>query len=152
MLTQAVTIATWPEINTNDPDQVRERILQYLNFCIQTDMKPDMSGMALALKCDRATLWKWEHGVESNKPQEVRNAIKRGREINEMLLVQMMNNSRINPIPAIFLLKNNHNYRDQQDVVVTPNNPLENANVEQIRKKYIEELPEASDIDANEDK
>lgn len=142
MLSQAVTIMNWPKIDTNDPDQVEQRIAQYLDYCIQYDIKPDMSGMGLALGTNRTTLWRWENGVESNKPQAVRNSIKRGREITEYLLVQMMNNGKINPIPAIFLLKNNYAYRDQTDIVVTPNNPLDTADPETARKKYLDAIPE----------
>lgn len=142
MLSQAVTISNWPEIDSNDAQQVIQRIRQYHQYCIDNDIKPDMSGMALSLGVSRSTLWKWEHGVESDKPQAVRNAIKKGREINENILVTMMQNGRINPIPALFLLKNNHGYKDQQDIIITPNNPLDQGNPEEIRKKYLDALPE----------
>ena len=137
MLSQAVAIAHWPEIDTNDPDQIIERINQYHQFCIDNDIKPDMSGMALAIGVSRKTLWAWENGHESNKPQSVRNAIKKGREINENMLVMMMQNGRINPIPALFLLKNNHEYKDQQDIVITPNNPYEQKTDEELAQKYL---------------
>lgn len=142
MLTRAITISHWPEIDTNNPEQVAARIDQYHQFCIQSDMKPSVVGMAMALGCDRSTLWKWENGVDSNKPQQIRNIIKKGREINELMMVQMMQNGKINPVTGIFLLKNNHGYKDQQDVVITPNNPLDNADPNQTRQKYLNALPE----------
>ena len=142
MIKQAMTISHWPPIDTDDPDQVAERIDQYHLFCFEQDMKPDMPGMALALGVDRATVWKWENGVESNKPQSVRNVIKRARSINEVLMSTMMTEGKINPVVGIFLLKNSHGYKDQQDVVITPNNPLESEDPEQTRKRYIEALPE----------
>lgn len=145
MLRHAVTMMRWPEVDTNDAEQVENRIAQYLDYCMQNDIKPDLSGMALSLGTNRTTLWRWENGVESNKPQAVRNAIKKGREINEYLLVQMMNNGRINPIPAIFLLKNNHQYKDQTDVIVSPGSPLDNLSNDEARKRYTEALPESTD-------
>ena len=141
MLSQAVTISHWPAINTDDADQVMERIDLYHRFCVDNDIKPDMVGMALAIGVDRTTLWRWEQG-ESNKPKAVCNAIKKGREINELMMVQMMQNGKINPVTGIFLLKNNHGYKDQQDVIITPNNPLETADPTQTRQKYIQALPE----------
>ena len=141
MLSQAVTIANWPEIDTDDADQVIGRIREYHQYCIDNDIKPDMSGMALAIGVSRPTLWKWENGVESNKPQSVRNAIKKGREINENILVTMMQNGRINPIPALFLLKNNHSYVDQQEVVVTPNTPFQDMDARDAQKKIIDAIP-----------
>lgn len=148
MIRQAMTISHWPEIDTNDADQVAERIDRYHQFCYEQDMKPDMPGMALALGVTTKTVWAWENGVDSgvrgaaNKPQAVRNVLKMARQINEMLMNQMMLNGKINPVTGIFLLKNSHGYKDQQDVVITPNNPLESEDPEQTRKKYIEALPE----------
>ena len=142
MIKQAMTISHWPEIDTDDPEQVAERIDQYHVFCMENDMKPDMPGMALSLGINRTTLWKWENGVESNKPLAVRNVLKRARSINELLMSSMMTEGKINPVVGIFLLKNSHGYKDQQDVVITPNNPLESEDPEQTRKKYIEALPE----------
>ena len=63
MLSQAVTISHWPAINTDDADQVMERIDLYHRFCVDNDIKPDMVGMALAIGVDRTTLWRWEQGV-----------------------------------------------------------------------------------------
>ena len=100
-----------------------------------------MSGMALAIGVSRKTLWAWENGIESNKPQSVRNAIKKGREINENILVTMMQNGRINPIPALFLLKNNHSYVDQQEVVVTPNTPFQDMDAMDAQKKIMDAIP-----------
>lgn len=142
MLSKAVAISHWQQIDTDDPDQVADRIDQYHCFCMQHDMKPSVVGLAMAIGVDRSTLWKWENGVESNKPQAVRNLIKKAREINEIIMDQMMQNGKINPVTGIFLLKNNHGYKDQQDVVITPNNPLDQGNPDEIRKKYIEALPE----------
>ncbi len=137
MLGQAMVISHWPAIDTNDAEQVAARIDQYHQFCFDNDIKPDMPGMALALGVSRTTIWKWENGVESDKPQAVRNTLKKGREINEYLMSQMMQNGKINPVTGIFLLKNNHGYKDQQDVVITPNNPYEQKSEEELATKYL---------------
>lgn len=144
MLRQAMTISHWPQIDTNDAEQVMGRIDQYHLFCIQNDIKPEMSSLALALGVNRSTLWKWENGIESNKPQAVRNAIKKGREINEILMVQLMQNGKINPVTGIFLLKNNHDFKDQQDVIITPNNPLA-GDVSEAKNRYVQALPEQTE-------
>lgn len=141
MMSNTMTVANWPDIDTDDPDQVINRIAQYQQFCIDNDVKPDLSGMALALGVTRKTLWCWENGVDSNKPQSVRNALKKGRAINENILVTMMQNGKINPIPALFLLKNNHDYRDQQDLVITPNTPFQNGEQRDV-DNVVQALPE----------
>ena len=57
------------------------------------------------------------------------------------LLTQTMADGKINPVAAIFLLKNNHAYKDQTDVVVTPNNPYQAASDEELKGKYLEDIP-----------
>lgn len=141
MIKNTMDISHWPDINTNDPQQVTERIDQYHLFCIQRDIKPDMSGLAMALGVTTKTVWAWENGVDSNKPQSVRNAIKKGRQMNEILLAQMMMNGKINPVTGIFLMKNNHGYKDQQDVVLTPNNPFPQGDANNIQQ-IVEALPD----------
>lgn len=145
MLSNILTISKWPPIDTNDPDQISARIDQYHQFCIDNDIKPDLAGVALAIGVTRKTLWCWENGVDSNKPQSIRNLVKKAREINEIMLVEMMQRGKINPIPAIFLLKNNHGYKDQQEVVVTPNTPLHMLDAEHARENIIEALPEETE-------
>ena len=142
MLGQALTMSKWTPIDTNDAQQVIARIDQYHEFCFEHDIKPDMSGLALAIGVSRKTLWAWENGIESNKPQEVRNALKKGREINEYLMAQLMQNGRINPVTGIFLLKNNFSYADEQQIVITPNNPMNNGDPAQARSRYVQALPE----------
>lgn len=142
MIKQAMTISHWPECDTNNAEQVAERIDLYHSFCFENDIKPDMSGMALAFGVSRKTLWAWENGVDSNKPQAVRNVLKKGRQINEILLSQMMLNGKINPVTGIFLLKNSHEFRDQTDVVLTPNTPLQNMDADTARHRILDALPE----------
>ena len=141
MLTQAMTISHWPPIDTDNPEQIQNRIDQYHTFCIQNDIKPDMPGLALSLGVTRKTLWAWENGVDSHKSVAVRNVIKKGRQINELLLTQMMANGKINPVAGIFFLKNSHEYRDQQDVVITPNTPYPTGEVSDV-DKVVQALPE----------
>lgn len=141
MIKQAMTISHWPPINSDDADQVSERIDQYHTFCYENDIKPDMSGLALAFGVSRKTVWAWENGVDSNKPQAVRNVLKKGRQINEILLSQMMLNGKINPVTGIFLLKNSHEFRDQQDVVITPNTPYPEGDIKNV-DEVVQALPD----------
>ena len=52
-----------------------------------------------------------------------------------------MADGKINPVAAIFLLKNNHAYKDQTDVVVTPNAPYQAASDDELKGKYLEDIP-----------
>ena len=65
--------------------------------------------------------------------------------MSETIMTQMMQNGKLNPVTAIFLLKNNHGFTDQQEVIITPNTPAESRDPGEIRNQYIQALPEETD-------
>ena len=53
-----------------------------------------------------------------------------------------MQNGQVNPVSGIFLGKNHFGYRDQQEHILTPNNPLGNdVDSESIARKY-DDIPD----------
>lgn len=147
MISDAMNISDFGPVDINDADAVERRIKLYFTYCMEHDMKPSVESMALAFNTNRMQLWRWQNGVECNIPESSRYAIKKGYSILNQLLTQTMMDGRINPVSAIFLLKNNMNYKDQTDVVVTPNNPLQNLDEEAARKRIIDALPEPDETE-----
>lgn len=137
MIKQAIDLSSFGEVDTNNPEQVEQRITDYFRYCVQNDIRPSAEGMALALNTNRSTLWRWREGSESNKPEGVRNAIKKGYSILNYLLTQLMQDGHINPVSGIFLLKNNYQYFDKSEVVITPNNPYDQKTDEELAQKYL---------------
>ena len=132
------TMRLWnlPKIDPQNTEQVAQRVDEYFKICAEEDMKPSVEGLAFALGIEREYLWKLRTG-QQGKNTEVGNILKRACEYLNMALVEYMQNGKINPIPALFLLKNNHGYTDKQEVVVTPNNPLgDGAERSQLEDKY----------------
>ena len=75
------------------------------------------------------------------KGREVSDTIKKGYLILNQLMEDYMQNGQINPVAGIFLMKNNFGYRDQQEMVLTPNTPLgEQKNTEELRQKYLDSV------------
>ena len=142
MIRNGMGLMNMPKVDVQNPEAVKQRINEYLEYCIDRDMKPSVESMALAFGINRSTLWKWKEGVESNLPDESRNALKNGYNLMNQLLAQNMADGKINPVAAIFLLKNNHSYKDQTDVVVTPNNPYGTDNPNEVKDKYLEDVGE----------
>lgn len=145
MITDALNLSSFGPIDINDSAAVEKRIESFLRYCIDHDMKPSVESMALALNTNRTQVWRWANGVECNITEASRNAIKKGYSIMNQLLTQTMMDGRINPVSAIFLLKNNMGYKDQTDVVVTPNNPLQDLDANQARQRLLESVPEEDD-------
>ena len=126
-----------PPIDISDPKQVENRINEYFDFCEENDRKPNMIGMANWLGISRETVNQWKRGdVRSSTHTDV---IRKAVDILEEIWVDYMQNGKINPASGIFLAKNMFQYKDVQDVVITPQNGEQEMSAEDIAKRYIED-------------
>lgn len=133
-------IFNWPDVDMKDPEQVLARINQYFELCWNDDVKPSVAGMALAFGVDRRSLWYWVNDMNCKyiAPESL-VLIKKAYHLLTVQMENYMQNGKINPVAGIFLMKNNMAYKDQQDVVITPNNPLgAETPAKEIEDKYAE--------------
>lgn len=135
-----------PDIDLKDPEQVQNRIDEYFALCANADMKPAVSGLALALNgMSRQTLWAiandrptGSYGYKTALPTLVADCIKKAYKIMEFTWENNFQSGKLNPVAAIFLGKNNYNYRDQQEHILTPNQKQDaDYNAEDIRSRYL---------------
>lgn len=140
-LMHSIKLAKMPKVNVADEKEVEDRIFEYFDVCIQDDMKPSVSGMALALGIDRTYLWKIRAGEKGKNPETV-NVIKKAMALLENQMNDYMQNGKINPASGIFLMKNHFGYRDEQKVTVEAQSPLgDTQSPEQLEKRYLESVP-----------
>lgn len=143
----SMQISNMEPIDLKKPQQVRQRVNEFFQLCAENDMKPAVSGLAMALGVDRRRLWEFKVGSvrESGMyaiPSESVEIIQQAYRNMELLWEQLMLNGKINPVSGIFMGKNNFGYQDKQEYVLTPNNPLgAPRDVEAIEQKY-DELPD----------
>ena len=107
-------------------------------------MKPNVVALALVLGTNRQRLWEinTDNERQLSIPVESKKHIKQAYVILEMLNNDYMQNGKINPVSAIFLAKNHFGYRDQQEHILTPNNPLgSDVDSATIAKKY-DDIPD----------
>lgn len=142
ILKHSIEIAyRWPSIDTTDNQEVQERIIKYFEYCFNNDMKPGVEGMALALGIDRRTLWEWECKDKVSMPGRS-DVIKKAKQILADYMENLSQNGKINPVTAIFLMKNHFGYADKQEVVLTPNQSLEaSQNPDQIAAQIEADIP-----------
>jgi len=134
-------MASWDlqPINISDPVQVQNRIQQYFQYCIDNDRKPNMIGMANWLGVDRKTVNNWKSGdyrTETHLP-----VIKKAIDVLEELWVDYMMNGKVNPGSGIFLGKNMFQYKDVADVVITPNTPYQQGEIQDVNN-VVQSLPD----------
>lgn len=135
-------LASWdlPPVDISDANQVEERIKQYFQYCIDNDRKPQIVGMANWLGVSRDTLNSWKRG--EYRADTHSDLIKKAIKVLEELWVDYMQNGKVNPGAGIFLGKNLFGYKDVADVVVTPNNPMQDLNADDARKRLLEAIPD----------
>lgn len=122
-------------------EAVEERIKEYLTICMEDDIKPSIEGMSLAFDVSRQTFWKWANGVESDYlPAEVRNSVKKVYHFLNTQFVTYAQDGKMDRTVAIFLMKNNYGYKDEQEVVLKPDSQLgEQKDPDELQKKYLED-------------
>lgn len=139
-LRHSLEIFQWGEVGLSDPKAVQERSMQYLQKCVEDDIKPSIEEYALSLGLDRFELHKYREG-RRGKNEEVRHILKETCNFINAQMAHYMQNGKINPVAGIFLMKNNMGYADKQEMVLTPNNPLgEVQNRDALEAKYADSV------------
>lgn len=140
-----VHLMNLPAIDSNDRESVERRIEEYFKLCMEDDARPGVAGLCLALGISRHTWQTWGQGTRRNG--DYTDIVEKTRRVMEAVLEQYMLHGKINPVTGIFLLKNHFGYRDQSEVVLTPNtDPLgEQKDIEALRRKYLETTYNLSD-------
>jgi hypothetical protein len=140
-----------PKIELDDPQTVANRLAEYFDIYAKYDLKPTVSGMAMALGMNRQTLSAIAHdkpiggrGNYTSLPTDVTDLIKKAYDYMENLWENYMQQGKLNPVTGIFLAKNNFAYKDQTETVLTPNIQKDQYTTESIRERYLLEAPDDS--------
>lgn len=134
-------LASWdlPPIDISDPEQVKERLNMYFKHCAENDRKPQIVGMCNWLGISRQTLNEWVRG--ETRAATHGDIIKKAVSFVEEMWADYMQSGKLNPASGIFLAKNWYGYKDVADVVVTPNNPMQDLDADQARKRITDAIP-----------
>ena len=133
-----------PKVDLHDPDAVHERLCEYFRIYGEADLKPTVAGMAMCLGVDRRRLWDIKTGNYANVggykdlPAETVDLVKKAYDILETSMESYANAGRINPVMAIFMMKNHFGYQDKTEYVLTPNQQqASDYDADDIRKRYL---------------
>lgn len=133
-----------PKIDLNDSEAVRQRLGEYFQIYADADLKPTVAGMGMALGVDRRRLWEIKTGNHVNVggykdlPPETVDLVKKAYEILETSMEAYANAGKINPVMAIFMMKNHFGYQDKTEYVLTPNQQqASDYDADDIRKRYL---------------
>lgn len=102
-----------PDIDINNPEQVKQRITDYFRISSEHDIRPSVAALALSFGISRTTLFYWLTGRNKavSNPESM-NTLKKAYDSITVYYENMMNTGKINPVAGIFLMKNNFGYQD----------------------------------------
>lgn len=137
-------------LDTSDVAEMERRFNRYLELCAEYDMKVGNLAAYAAIGIDKNQVWDWLNRCEQNPERS--HFLKKVQKICAMYREGLMEDGKVNPVTGIFWQKNYDGFKDQQEVVLTPNNPLGNAeDSDALKNKYLEntygvsaELPDKS--------
>lgn len=99
---------------TLDYESVGQRTLDYIKQCMSDVVRPNLTGYALALGTTPDGLNEWI--TDKRLTEETRGALMKGVSMIEATMIAMIMDQQINPVSAIFLLKNHFGYKDQAEI------------------------------------
>lgn len=125
-------------LDNTDVAEMERRFDRYLRICAERDMRVTNKGAYLAIGITDDNVYDWSVRREANPERAA--FIKKVQKVCSFYRESMMASGKINPVVGIFWQKNYDGMKDQQEVVLTPNqSPLgEQKDAEAIRQKYLE--------------
>ena len=94
--------------------QKPQEVFDYIQWCEPNDELPTIEGLGWYLKVDSDTIGNW-----GKKHPKFLGAIKKLKEKQASMLQSGITRGKYNATGGIFLLKNNHGFKDKHDVDVT---------------------------------
>lgn len=100
----------------DSPEQMLELAEQYFKRCAERQGYPNVAGLAVSMGVITDTLLDYENGTHDDKDPNFSVTVKMLKEHIANCKLENAAKGVYNPTIAIFDLKNNHNYKDRQDV------------------------------------
>lgn len=107
------------EYDSNDPKALSLQCDKYFSLCDARKVTPTVAGLSLALGVSQPTFRKWLSG-EIQKPAACKEVIDIAMTMLSGTLEAKLTDGGCNPVGAIFLMKNNFGYRDEQTLKMAP--------------------------------
>jgi hypothetical protein len=125
---------------TDDADLER-RLDMFFTVCLEQGELPTVEKMCLAIGYSHAMVHAWEKKIEPTTTRRL-ELLKNARSLLSAIDAELVSRGKINPVVYIFRAKNYFGMRDQQEHILTPNNPLgDMVDATEIQKRLSDSIP-----------
>lgn len=135
-----------PFIDLDNASAVAERTALYFQMCSSRGVMSNIPEYAVALGVDRPTLQAIHDRKDRTIPQTVLRIIDKGYAIINAQMESLMIGGKINPVSAIFLMKNNMGYTNE-DHPAQDRISEKTLDKNKLVTEYLNQLPEQSSTD-----
>ena len=120
-------------------EEMAERLQWFFQNCADTQQLPTVEKMCLALGYPRETVFEFINGIRKGFGPNTADILKKAKNLIASLDAELAQEGKIQPVVYLFRSKNFYGMKDQQEMVLTPNNRLgEYQDESTIRQKYAE--------------
>lgn len=139
LLSEALTEYRQPRVKSDD--ELAQRIDDYFNRCAVHGQVPTVEEMSLSTGYSISTVMDWEIGRNKGFSPQTSMIIKKAKGYLQTFDAKLVIAGKMNFLAYCFRAKNYYGMKDQQEVMLTPNNPLgETTSPEELRQKYLEDV------------
>lgn len=122
--------------------EIEDRVREFFEWHLETGNLPTFEKLALALGYTREVLHTWERGGYGSTDVRQR-VIRNAKELLASYEAALATEGKLNPLVYQFRAKNYFGMKDQQEHILTPNQPLEESrSPEEIAKRINLEIPD----------
>lgn len=138
MIQFMMEIAPTEKLDVWDVPEMERRFARYLQICAERDVKVGNQAAYFAIGITKETARDWIK-QDVHERNERTHFIKKVQQICGMYREGLMQDGKVNPVTGIFWQKNYDGLKDQQETIITPNNPLgDTTDPETLRRRYLE--------------
>ena len=139
LLSEALTEYRQPRVKSDD--ELAQRIDNYFLRCAEHGQVPTVEEMSLSTGYSISTVMDWEIGRNKGFSPQTSMIIKKAKGYLQTFDAKLVIAGKMNFLAYCFRAKNYYGMKDQQEVMLTPNNPLgETTSPEELRRKYLEDV------------
>lgn len=145
------TIRTYNMPRVQSDDELEQRLAEYFQHCAMTGERPTVEQMAQCTGYSMSTVYDWEVGRNLGFSPDTSTIVKKAKEFLRVFDAKMVAEGALNPVVYIFRAKNYYGMKDQQDLVVAPQQPLgPEPDADKLAADYLKALPAADDDPASD--
>ena len=140
----ANALASWkmPRVDTKDPQAIEQRISDYIQHCMDSDVPPSVAGCANWLGVTVPAMSYWYQGVKGTP--EHQRVVSNFYGFLQEVWAQDMHDGNVNPVAGIFTGKVFFGYKDSQEIVIRQNGQNEISSDDLIAESKL--LPGAEQL------